>query len=95
MKAALITTIAALAVLVPVASLAVYAQSGSAALGGIVIDPTGAVIANVRVTVSDQDGSNPLTTLTDPVGTYRFTSITRESTPSKSQRLVSSSTSRI
>ena len=56
MKAALITTIAALAVLVPVASLAVYAQSGSAALGGIVIDPTGAVIANVRVTVSDQDG---------------------------------------
>ena len=76
MKAALITTIAALAALVLVASLAVYAQSGSAALGVIVIDPTGAVIANVRVTVSDQDGSNPLTTLTDPVGTYRFTSIT-------------------
>jgi TonB family protein len=75
MKAAVITTIAALAVLVLVASLVVYAQSGSAALGGIVSDPTGAVIANVRVTVSNQDGSNPLTTVTDPTGTYRFTSI--------------------
>jgi len=76
MKAALMTTIAAVAVFLPVASLAVYAQSGTAALGGIVIDPTGAVISNVRVTVSNQDGSNPLTTVTDPAGTYRFTSIT-------------------
>jgi TonB family protein len=75
MKAAVITTIAALAVLVPVASLGVYAQSGSAALAGIVIDPTGAVIPNVRVTASNQDRSNPLTTVTDPTGTYRFTSI--------------------
>jgi TonB family protein len=77
MKAGVITSIAALAVLLPVASLTVSAQEGSAAIGGIVIDPDGAVIPNVRVTAKNQGGSStPLTTVTDPVGTYRFTSIT-------------------
>lgn len=76
MKIAVITTIAALAVFVPVSSLTVRAQVGSAAIGGIVIDPDGAVIPNVRVTVQNQNGSStPLTTVTDPVGAYRFTSV--------------------
>ena len=76
MKTAVLTAIAALAVLLPVASLSVYAQPGSAALGGIVTDPTGAVIVNVRVTAQNQDRSSaPLATATDPAGAYRFTSI--------------------
>jgi TonB family protein len=76
MKAAVITSIAALAILLPVASLTISAQEGSAAIGGIVTDPDGAVIPNVRVTAQNQDGSSiPLTTATDPVGTYRFNSI--------------------
>jgi TonB family protein len=76
MKAIVITTIAALAVLFPVASLTVSAHQASAAIGGTVTDPDGAVIPNVRVTAQNQDGSStPLSTNTDPVGTYRFTSI--------------------
>jgi TonB family protein len=74
MKAVITIGIAALALLVPVASLTVHAQ-GSAALGGIVIDPSGAVVPNARVTARNQDGSAPLTTAADAAGTYRFTAI--------------------
>jgi hypothetical protein len=47
-------------------------SSGSATLSGVVNDPTGAVISNAAVTVTNQQTAQPISVRTDDAGNYSF-----------------------
>jgi TonB family protein len=72
--AAAIST-AALAFLLPMASLTVHAQAARGSLSGVVQDPSRARILNCQVVAKNQDGTNQEATRTNAVGEYRFGAI--------------------
>ena len=50
----------------------VWAQGGVGELSGLVTDPSGAVVANVTVTLTNAATGDKRTAVTTPAGTYRF-----------------------
>ena len=66
---------AALAVLLPTASLQLRAQAGGGALAGIVQDISGARVPNCKVIAKNQDGQNQEATTANAAGEYRFAAI--------------------
>jgi TonB family protein len=67
--------LAALALLLPVASLTVQAQADRGAIVGIVQDPSGARVPFCRVVAKNRDGSNQEIAKADAAGEYRFGAI--------------------
>jgi TonB family protein len=67
--------IAAVALILPVASMTSFAQSGRGALAGIVTDPSGARVPGVAVVITNVDGSNAETVVADATGEFGFRSI--------------------
>lgn len=67
--------VAAIALILPVASMTSFAQSGRGALAGIVTDPSGARVPGVSVVVTNLDGANAETTVADAAGEFGFRSI--------------------
>jgi TonB family protein len=67
--------VAAMALILPVASMTSFAQSGRGALAGIVTDPSGARVPGVSVVVTNLDGSNSETAVADAAGEFGFRSI--------------------
>ena len=53
----------------------VWAQAGTGELTGLVADPSGAVIANAQVTLTNNATGDKRTTMTTPAGVYRFSSL--------------------
>jgi len=53
----------------------VWAQGGTGELTGLVSDPSGAVVANVQVTLTNSATGDKRTTTTTPAGIYRFSSL--------------------
>jgi hypothetical protein len=53
-----------------------WGQAGTGELTGLVSDPSGAVIANVTVTLSNTATGDRRTTVTTPAGIYRFSALT-------------------
>jgi carboxypeptidase family protein/TonB-dependent receptor-like protein len=49
-----------------------WAQGGTGELSGLVSDPSGAVVANAQVTLTNTATGEKRTTVTTPAGTYRF-----------------------
>jgi TonB family protein len=72
---ALAGAVAAIALILPVASLTSFAQSGRGALAGIVTDPSGARVPGVSIVVTNLDGSNAETAVADAAGEFGFRSI--------------------
>jgi hypothetical protein len=64
-----------LAVLLPVASVVVPAQTDRGSLAGVVVDPSGARVPGARVTANHRGGTNKETTRSDAAGEYRFDAI--------------------
>jgi len=74
--AALAVAVAALLVFAPLAVLQLHAQASGGAIAGTVMDPSGGVVPNCRVTVrSLGDPKFEVTATTDPAGIYRLTSL--------------------
>ena len=57
-------------------SVQMFAQLSTAALNGVVRDPTGAVVPNAKVTLTAVDTAVAHTTLSNNAGEYVFTSLT-------------------
>ena len=74
-KAALAIDGAMLAMLIPLASLAMHAQAARGALVGIVFDPSGARVPFCQVVARNQDGGNQEQTRANEAGEYRFNAI--------------------
>jgi TonB family protein len=72
---ALAGAVAAIALILPVASMTSYAQAGRGALAGVVTDPSGARVPGVSVVITNLDGSNSETTEADAAGEFGFRSI--------------------
>jgi hypothetical protein len=53
----------------------VWAQGGTGELQGLVTDPSGAVVANVSVTLTNTATAEKRTTVTTPAGLYRFVAL--------------------
>ena len=53
----------------------VWAQAGTGELTGLVADPSGAVIANAQVTLTNNATGDKRTTTTTPAGVYRFSAL--------------------
>src|SRR5437879_6654603 len=53
----------------------VWAQAGTGELTGLVADPSGAVVANAQVTLTNSATGDKRTTVTTPAGVYRFSSL--------------------
>ena len=49
-----------------------WAQGGTGELTGLVTDPSGAVVANAQITLTNTATGEKRTTVTTPAGTYRF-----------------------
>jgi TonB family protein len=65
----------ALALILPVASITSFAQSGRGALAGVVADPSGARVPGAEVRIFNKDGSNQETAIANEAGEYVFLSI--------------------
>ena len=72
-RAAAMVATAALACVLPVAL--VHAQSGRAALAGVVTDPSGARVPGCKVVAKYADGSHEEVAVADAAGEYSFASI--------------------
>ena len=72
-RAAAMVAMAALACVLPVAL--VHAQSGRAALAGVVTDPSGARVPGCKVVAKYADGSHEEVAVADAAGEYSFASI--------------------
>src|SRR5207248_11301708 len=53
----------------------VWAQAGTGELTGLVADPSGAVVANAQVTLTNSATGDKRTTVTTPAGVYRFSAL--------------------
>jgi hypothetical protein len=53
-----------------------FAQGGSGELTGLVSDPSGAVVANATVTLTNPSTGDKRTTVTNSAGIYRFSAVT-------------------
>src|SRR5205807_8178371 len=53
----------------------VWAQAGTGELTGLVSDPSGAVVANATVTLTNAATGDKRTTVTTPAGIYRFSAL--------------------
>src|SRR2546430_8309717 len=53
----------------------VWAQAGTGELTGLVADPSGAVVANAQVTLTNSATGDKRTTITTPSGVYRFSAL--------------------
>src|SRR5207244_9995537 len=53
----------------------VWAQAGTGELTGLVSDPSGAVVANAQITLTNAATGDKRTTVTTPAGIYRFSSL--------------------
>src|SRR5205823_4656402 len=53
----------------------VWAQAGTGELTGLVADPSGAVVANAQVTLTNSATGDKRTTITTPAGVYRFSAL--------------------
>src|SRR5919108_4037487 len=53
----------------------VWAQGGNGELTGLVTDPSGAVVANAQVTLTNSATGDKRTTVTTPAGIYRFVAL--------------------
>ena len=67
-------SVAALALLLPMASLTLHAQAGQGALAGIVQDASGARVPNCKVVAKGPDGNQEVTR-SNAAGEYRFAAI--------------------
>src|SRR4051794_35211897 len=56
-------------------SSAVWAQAGTGELTGLVADPSGAVISNAQVNLTNNETGEKRSTTTTPAGVYRFSSL--------------------
>lgn len=74
-RTALITTLASVALLLPLAALNSPAQQGSAHFTGVVYDPRGARIPNATVILSNPTTLTKDMTTSSATGTYTFTGI--------------------
>jgi TonB family protein len=72
-RAAAVVATAAIAVLLPLASLT--GQGASGTITGVVQDPSGARVPNCEVVAKNLDGANQEVTKANPAGEYRFPSI--------------------
>ena len=52
-----------------------WAQGGAGELTGLVTDPSGAVVANAQITLTNTATGEKRTTVTTPAGTYTFPSL--------------------
>src|SRR5205823_13311198 len=52
-----------------------WAQGGSGELSGVVTDPSGAVVPNAQITLSNDATGDKRTTVTTPAGIYRFSAL--------------------
>ncbi len=75
MRTALAVTAAALAALLPLASVTALAQGARGTIAGTVNDPSGARIPNATVRAINLESSNRETTRSDPAGEFQFTNI--------------------
>jgi TonB family protein len=66
---------ATVAVLLPVASVSLYAQTGGGTIAGVVKDPTGARVPRAQVTARNLDAGNEETATAGPTGEYRITGV--------------------
>ena len=74
-RAALTVSIAAAAMLLPLAALTTYAQATRGVLAGVVQDPSGARVPGATIIARNLDGSNQETMRADAAGQYRFDAI--------------------
>src|SRR5579871_1221625 len=65
----------ALALLLPLAFVALHAQALRGGLKGVVRDPSGAIVVQCRVIATNQNGTNQEVTTSSALGEYRFGSI--------------------
>lgn len=75
LRTAIATSLAALTLLVPLASMRAQAQSGMAAVIGTVYDASGAVIPNVTVLLTNTDSHSKETAIANPAGAFQLRSI--------------------
>jgi len=61
--------------LVSVSGACAFAQGGNVAIGGVVMDPTGAAIANAKVTVTQKSTSVAHAATTSPGGQFNLTAL--------------------
>lgn len=75
--ARILTAVASLCVLVPLAGLRAPGQGLSGTFSGTVLDPTGAVVPNVTVTLTNNATNPPAkeTAISNPVGKFQFTNL--------------------
>jgi TonB family protein len=66
---------AAAAILIPISTVSLRAQTTGGTITGIVKDPSGARIPNARVTARNLDAQNEETTTANPAGEYRFAAV--------------------
>ena len=52
-----------------------WSQTGTSRITGLVVDPTGAVLAGVKVTATNESTNISRTTVSSPAGTYSFESV--------------------
>jgi TonB family protein len=71
-RAALLTTLSALCLLLPLAALRLPAQSLSATFTGTIYDPSGAAVPNATVIMTNQKASNLAMTTSDADGNFKF-----------------------
>jgi TonB family protein len=74
-RSALAVALAAVALLAPLATVGLRAQTTGGTITGIVQDPSGARIPNCQVTARNLGGTNQETTTADAAGEYRLSGI--------------------
>src|SRR5215207_4299491 len=67
--------VSAAALLCLIASGLAFSQGGNSQLGGVVTDPTGALLPGVSISVTNVDTSVVNTTITNESGAYNFPSL--------------------
>ena len=70
-----LTRFALVLTLLALCSSLVWAQGGTGELSGLVTDPTGAVVANAQLTLTNSATGEKRATTTTPSGFYRFSSL--------------------
>src|SRR5689334_884420 len=65
----------AIAAILLCSSVFVFAQGGTGELTGLVTDPSGAVIPNANITLTNNATGEKRTTVTTAAGTYRFAAL--------------------